>query len=165
MENAKVPDLKDIEISSLSTCLNVGGKAVVAGMKMGLNCLEQSARHLMALAQFLAKDQLKTTLKPHIDKDDVLIKMSHVCKDSINWCKKIGEQNNEKFVKNMEWYAEKLADAHAGDDETLKLLDLQKMPSLNIKPIERVPSHMSLQLDYSRANEIATTAIYIQIKL
>ena len=162
VEIAKLPALKDIERSSLATCLNVGGKALAAGVKMGLNCLEHSGRNLMTLAQFLAKDQLKITLKPDIDKDDVLVKMKQICKDTINWCKKIGEPNDGKFVKNMEWYAEKLVDARSGDFQTLRQLDFQKMPSLKIKPLERVPSHMSLQLDYSRASEIATTAIYTE---
>jgi len=162
VESAKVPEIKEIERSAITTCLNVGGKAYVAGVEMGLNCLENSAKNLMALAQFLEKDQLKTTIKPQIDKDDVLVKMSHVCKDAVNWCKKIGEENDGRFVRNLNWYAEKLVDARNGDHETLKLLDFERMPSLKIKPIERVPSHMSLHLDYSRANEIATTAIYMQ---
>lgn len=44
VESAKVPEIKEIERSAITTCLNVGGKVYVAGVKMGLNCLENSAK-------------------------------------------------------------------------------------------------------------------------
>lgn len=39
------------------------------------------------------------------------------------------------------------------------------MPSVNINPIESKPSYMSIQLDYNRANEIATVACYMGNRL
>lgn len=123
VENATVPEIKEIERSTITTCLTVGGKPFVAGLKLGLNCLEHSGKNLMELAQFLGKDQLKTTIMPQIDTHDVCTKMSHLCKDAINWCKKIGEENDGRFVRNLNWYAEKLADSRNGDKETVKLLD------------------------------------------
>lgn len=39
----KSPSFKEMDRSTLSTCLTVGGKAKAAGKKMGLTCLEQSA--------------------------------------------------------------------------------------------------------------------------
>ena len=54
-----------------------------------------------------------------------------------------------------------MADARLGDQETLRLLELSRMPSVNIKPIEGKPSHLDLQVEYNRANEIATAASYM----
>lgn len=41
------------------------------------------------------------------------------------------------------------------------MLDLEKTPSLKIKPLRQVPRHSSLLVDYRRAHEIATTAVYM----
>lgn len=49
VENATVPEIKEIERSAITTCLNVGGKAFVAGLKLGLNCLEHSQSHFVQL--------------------------------------------------------------------------------------------------------------------
>ncbi|KAJ7369706.1 hypothetical protein OS493_036988 [Desmophyllum pertusum] len=68
----KSPSFKEMDRSTLSTCLTVGG--------------------------FLATDQLKTNLKPDVDKHDVLMRMSKVCTDTMNWCRKIGEEDGGKVI-------------------------------------------------------------------
>ena len=87
--------------------------------------------------------------------------MGFVCKDTVSWLLKIGEDKSSEAVTLLTWYTEKLADARLGDQETLQLLEFSRMLSVNIKPIEGKPSHLDLQVEYNRANEIATAASYM----
>ena len=156
----QLPEIIEMESSTLKCCLNIASKAFVTGMKLDLNCLEQSAKNLIAFSNFIQLNEFNATEKPDIDKD-TLTKMSFVCKDTVPWLLKIGEDKSSEAVTLLTWYTEKLADARLGDQETLRLLEFSWMPSVNIKPIEGKPSHMDLQVEYNRANEIATAASYM----
>ena len=159
-EVTQLPEIIEMESSTLKRCLNIASKAFVTGMKLGLNCLEQSAKNLIAFSNFIQLNEFNATEKPDIDKD-TLTKMSFVCKDTVPWLLKIGEDKSSEAVTLLTWYTEKLANARRGDQETLRLLELSRMPSVNIKPIEGKPSHLDLQVEYNRANEIATAASYM----
>ena len=121
-EVTQLPEIIEIESSTLKRCVNIASKAFVTGMKLCLNCLEQSAKNLIALIKFIQLKEFNATEKPEIDKEDILTKMGFVCKDTVSWLLKIGEDKSSEAVTLLTWYTEKLADARRGDQETLRLM-------------------------------------------
>lgn len=103
-----------MESSTLRRCLNVAGKGYMAGVKLGLNCLERSAKNLIALIRFIELNEFNASKKTQIDREDIPAKMGFVCKDTLSWLIQIGEEKSSKAVTNLIWYTEKVADARRG---------------------------------------------------
>lgn len=113
------------------------------------------------MVDFLCKDLLKKTLSPTIDRGDVLFRISLVAKDTLTWCKSIGEEDDGAVVRNLKWFSEKVASAAGGDFESVKMLAMEKVPSLKVQPIRKLSNYNSLLADFQRASEIAATARYM----
>ena len=120
-EVTQLPEIIEIESSTLKRCVNIASKAFVTGMKLGFNCLEQSAKNLIVLIKFIQLNEFNATEKPKIDKEDILTKMGFVCKDTVSWLLKIAEDKLSEAVTLLTSYTEKLANARHGDQETLRL--------------------------------------------
>lgn len=92
----------------------MAGKRYMAGVKLGLNCLERSAKNLIALIRFIELNEFNASKKRQIDREDIPAKMGFVCKDTLSWLIQIGEEKSSKAVTNLIWYTEKVADARRG---------------------------------------------------
>ena len=144
----------------LERIYTLSAKAALSGKCLGIDLLKSSATHVMEMTQLLASKELKCSLKYTLDKDDVVRQMSALCKDRYQWLKSLGEKEGSPTLKELQWLSETIAYAHQGDDVSLDLLNLKRLPTLKISKPEKVPSHMSLHVDFKRASEIASFGRY-----
>lgn len=72
----------------------MAARGLVIAMKLGLNCLEQSAKNVIALIKFIELSEFNASKKTQIDREDILAKMSFVCKDNLTWLIQIGEEKS-----------------------------------------------------------------------
>ena len=135
-------------------------KAALSGKCLGIDILKCSAMHIMEMTQLLASKELKCSLHYTLDKDDVIKRMSVVCKERYEWLKSLGEKETSPALKELQWQRETVAYARQGDHVSLETLNLTRLPTLKISKLEKVPGYMSLHVDFKRASEIASFGRY-----
>ena len=87
----------------------MAGKGYMAGVKLGLNCLERSAKNLIALIRFIELNEFNASKKRQIDREDIPAKMGFVCKDTLSWLIQIGEEKSSKAVKKPDMVHRKVS--------------------------------------------------------
>lgn len=160
VSNVDYQKLEQITKDILERIYNLCAKAAMSGKCLGIDLLKTSAMQVMKMTQLLATKELKCSLQYALDKDDLIRRMSVVCKDRYEWLKFLGEKEDRSTLREIRWLNETIAYACQGDHVSLDVLNLTRLPTLKISKLEKIPSYMSLGIDFKRASEIAAFARY-----
>ena len=153
--NVEYQAIDSLTKGSLERIYTLCAKAAMAGKCLGYDLLKHSALHVMDMTQFLAKENLKCSLKHGVNKDDVFKRMGVVCKERGDWLRSLGEKENESVITNITWLSETIAYACQGDEDSQEILNLTRFPSLKQSPLKSTPGYFSLCADFKRGTEIA----------